>query len=149
MTLGTKGYQQLYVDGLTDVSTEAKYNLGTERIEDGVKYIYVQNTGPLSTAVGYGQAYHQLCTYVLSTDSTAGEMCGGVAVSVIPANSYGWVAKKGPVTVYSTAGLTAQKPIALSTAGVFADADASSVFVCGQSGATVAGTKSGTVNLDC
>jgi hypothetical protein len=149
MSLGTFGEQQLFIDSTGNTATTAKYNLGTRRTQNGVDYIYTQNGGPASTTEGYGLSHHTTVTDVGYTDTTADEKCFGVAVSVIAKDSYGWLATRGPVSVYSTAGLTAQKPITLGAAGVFATADSSTqACIAGVAGATVSGTSSGTVNLD-
>ena len=94
------GYQQLFQDAVTDTGTTALYSLGTERIQDGKRYIYVYNNSTGSIAVKKG-CRHKVSTTNFYADMTtsAGNGCLGVAETALAASSYGWIITDGPAEV--------------------------------------------------
>lgn len=122
----SKQVSPVFFDTVSHVTATPTVALGTVREESGELYLYVYNCGGDSAAVGKGMsrpasAYAGL--YSGSVSSVSGDMpLGFVKNAAIPSGEYGWVLKRGLVTVAvaSSASDQAAGAKALGAAGLVA-----------------------------
>lgn len=130
--------------GISMVTAVADAELGTERIESGIVYRYVFNCGISTIAVGKGMSRPLSAIagiYSGSVSSASGDVCLGFVKHVdIPTAEYGWIVKRGNVSV--DAGTNASfaagpSPKALGALGLVATAGAG-YYIVGETMSAVA-----------
>lgn len=98
MALGTHGYQTVYTEPVSTVTATNSVNIGSRRFEGGTEYVYVYNAES-TAAIGYGVVQVSTSTgYSVTVSTVVGNKCFGVVQNTdLNAESYGWVAVRGPV----------------------------------------------------
>lgn len=92
----------IFFKGISMVTAVPDVALGTERIEDGEKYVYMYNAGSPTAAVGKGlnRLAGATTPHSGAVCSVSGDLCLGFVKHVaIPTAEYGWVLRKGLVNV--------------------------------------------------
>lgn len=95
------GIKQMWPDKVTDFSTTAQNGIGVLRFEGEKAYRYVQANATL--------VVRNLVSYIVNavlgtngfkvTNTSANVVAAaGIAISAIPANSYGWIQVSGPAS---------------------------------------------------
>jgi hypothetical protein len=139
----------IFFKGISNVTATPDVALGTERIENGEKYIYVYNCGGNTAAVRLGMSRPVSAAaglYSGSVSSISGDLCLGFVKHVaIPAGEYGWALTRGlvDVSVASSASDQAAGPKALGplglvathAAGYFCIGELTTAIVSGNTGA--------------
>ena len=122
--------------GISMVTAVADAELGTERIEAGLVYRYVHNCGISTASVGKGMSRPLSAIagiYSASVSGASGDVClGFVKHADIPAAEYGWVVKRGNVSVDAGAGASfaaGPNPKSLGALGLVATASAGYAIV--------------------
>lgn len=155
------GFKQVFVTGLTEVSTTEKDQLGDLRWEGNKCYKYVQYKATAiaclaNMAVGFfedsGALLNQVTTDTSDQVQAATLVCAGIAQAIIPTNGFGWIQVKGPATMAAafTAGVDGD-PVGLVGGG--ADIGTLDLHITAISNSHIAGyigdAATFTLTLDC
>lgn len=93
----------IFFESVSMVTAAPKAELGTVRVENGVKYVLAYNAGGAATGTGVAMSRPASAAaglYSGSVSSVSGDMpIGWVKHATIPAGEYGWLVTKGLVTV--------------------------------------------------
>lgn len=96
------GLQQVFEESVSATTATPSIQLGTERWENGKKYVYVYNKSTSTAATKYGVVYSAASGYSVTVSSVIGELCAGVVVHTdLQPTTYGWVCTRGHVDLYS------------------------------------------------
>lgn len=114
----------VFFKGISNVTAVPDVELGVERVESGEVYRYVYNCGGSSISTGKGVSRPVSAAaglYSVSVSGALGDVCLGFVKHVaIPAGEYGWVLKRGLVTVAVASSASDQSagPKAMGAAGI-------------------------------
>lgn len=144
----------IFFKGISNVTATPDVELGTERVEDGEKFLYVYNCGGSTAAVRSGMSRPASASagiYSGSVSSVSGDVCLGFVKHVaIPSGEYGWILTRGNVTVQvaSSASDQAAGPKTLGAAGLIATMGAG-YAVCGELTTAIVSGNSGSLHVRC
>lgn len=100
------GYQQVFEEGVSQVTLTPSVQLGARRISSGEEYVYAYNAGNVQVSPSYGL---RLVTGAsgfsfdgASGDGIANPCLGVVKNATITTGAYGWVMTKGFTSVECT-----------------------------------------------
>lgn len=94
--MSTYGLQQLFEESVSAVTATPSVQLGTERWENGRKYIYMYNKSTSTANATYGVVFSASSGYSVTISSIGGEgIAGVVREAQIGPHEYGWVMVKG------------------------------------------------------
>jgi hypothetical protein len=113
------GFQQAYMESVSNVTATNSVELGSIRFHDGEYYEYVYAAKELP--VGYGAVKTGTSGHTcIATGSVSGEYCAGaVKHAAISSGSYGWLLVRGVVDVKN--GRAGTAPVVNQTARLGAD----------------------------
>lgn len=120
--MSNSGLQQLFEESVSAVTATNSVELGTERWEDGRKYVYMYNKSTSTASTKYGVVYSASSGYSVTISSVGGEQLAGVVYNAdIPPTEYGWVCVKGhvPLTSSGNSAIAAGNRVVLDAAGTF------------------------------
>jgi len=116
------GLQTTFEESVSAVTATNSVAIGTERWENGRKYIYAYNKSTSTAGVGYGVVYSAASGYSVTVSSIAGENLAGVVINAdIGPTEYGWIVVKGHVPVQSSgnSAIAQGNKLILDTVGAF------------------------------
>ena len=120
--MSNSGLQQVFFDQITDTDTTQVSELGTERWQDGVKYVYVKNSTASTTVTQTGVCWENTGDYAVKPTTVKDKSLAGIVDTAIAAGGYGWLPVKGFVDASCFPTVTAGDPLAVyNTAGVLYD----------------------------
>lgn len=118
--MSNRGLQPLILESVSAVTATPSIELGTERWENGRKYVYMYNKATSTATVGLGVVYSAASGYSVTISSVAGEYCAGVVreADIDPAY-YGWIVTKGHVDVLAASAVALGNKLSMETDGYF------------------------------
>jgi hypothetical protein len=118
--MSNNGLAELIPEVISAVTATPSIEIGTERWDNGRKYIYMYNKSTSTASVQLGVVYSAASSYSITVSSVADERCAGVVIhSDIPALNYGWVCTKGHVDVLAASACATGMKVVMSTDGYF------------------------------
>jgi hypothetical protein len=118
------GLQQAFDESISAVTATPSNKIGTERWENGRKYIYMYNKSTSTCNVEYGVVFSASSGWSVTASSIGGESIAGVVRNAqLEPTTYGWVMVKGHTDLKlganDTAVLTYADKIKMDADGVF------------------------------
>lgn len=146
--MSVQNLSPVFFKGISNVTATPDVELGTVRVLDGERYLYVYNCGGNTAAVRLGMSRPVSAAaglYSASVSSVSGDMpLGFVKHVAIPAGEYGWILTRGLQTVSVASGASTQDigakalgplgVIATLSAGYFPIGELTTAIVSGNTG---------------